>query len=673
MKIQYVLFSILSLSFAASTFAASFYGDDKYEIVETPMTWSEADAYAKSKGAILVKIETAEQNTWLKNFLKSVDTTAADGGGAIYSWLGGTDSVAEGTWLWGDGTQVPLNDSGSIWWGNGSGHGAGGSEPDNFNGTQHCLAIGLSGWPSGAPGFYGTAGQWNDINCTNKLTFAIQYPSAKISQIERDALVALYNSTDGANWKDNTGWMGEVGTECLWYGVTCSSASVTRLSLANNSLTGTIPSELGNLADLSYLYLGANSLNGNIPKELGNLTNLSYLHIGNNSLSGSIPKELGNLTKLTGIYLFSNDLTGAIPQEWIDITNVNYNGNLLVGPGLSISSVERDALVALYNSTDGANWKDNTGWMGEVGTECRWLGVTCSSASVTQLSLMSNSLTGTIPSELGNLTNLTWLNLSRNSLSGGIPGELGNLTNLEQLNLSDNSLSGSIPRELGSLTNLEELNLYGNSLSGNIPAELGNLSNLKYLWLAVNSLTGSIPSELGNLALLSVLTLSNNDLTGAVPASLNAFNIKNSAFKYEPTDEWPAPYNGVTPNPSLGLAFNNIGFFRAADATIYVCLRVFTDGLASSVNGVGKFDIGMKVFSLANATIQITKSREFNTGFYFNEKADLPDCSGKFETTTGVYSDIIQTDTSVLETTWSLVDPVNLILKLESSKDLTAE
>ena len=961
MKISVVFASIFLFSLSAVTYAASFYGDDKYEIVETPMTWSEADAYAKSKGAILVKIETAEQNTWLKDFLKTVDTTAADGGGAIYSWLGGTDSVTEGAWLWGDGTQVPLNDSASIWWGNGSGHGAGGSEPDNFNGTQHCLAVGLSGWPSGAPGFYGTAGQWNDVNCTNKLTFAIQYPSAKIPQLERDALVALYNSTDGANWKDNTGWMGEVGTECLWYGVTCESASVTRLSIANNSLTGTIPSELGNLADLNYLYLGANSLNGNIPKELGNLTNLSYLHIGNNSLSGSIPKELGNLTKLTGIYLFSNDLTGAIPQEWIDIKNVNYNGNLLVGQGLSISSVERDALVALYNSTDGANWKDNTGWMGEVGTECRWYGVTCLSASVTQLSLFSNSLTGTIPSELGNLINLEWLSLynnslsgtipselgsltnlnnlylHNNSLSGTIPGELGNLTNLDlvvlnnnslsgsiptelggltkarslslssnslsgeipaaignltslkllnlndnslsgsipselgnltnltsivlhnnslsgsipielgsltnltslyasnnslsgtipselgslsnlelvylqnnslsgsiptelgglvkarNLHLSNNSFSGSIPSELGSLTNLEELYLYGNSLSGSIPselgnltnliflrlddnslsgnipselgslanliglylknnslsgsipselgsltsiedleldfnslsgsipselggltslvvlglennslsgsipselgnltnltwltlnnnslsgsipAELGNLSNLKYLWLAVNSLTGNIPSELGNLTKLSELTLSNNNLTGAVPSSLNAFNIKSSAFKYEPTDEWPSPYNGVTPNASLGLAFNNIGFFRAADATLYVCLRVFTDGLASSVNGVGAFDIGMKIFSLADATIQITKSREFNTGFAFNEKAKLPDCSGKFETTTGVYTDIIQTDTSVLETTWSLIDPVKLILKLESSKDLTAE
>ena len=47
-----------------------------------------------------------------------------------------------------------------------------------------------------------------------------------------------------------------------------------------------------------------------------------------------------------------------------------------------------------------------------------------------------------------------------------------------------------------------------------------------------------------------------------------------------------------------------------------------------------------------------------------------PDCSGIFETTTGVYTDIIQTDTSVLETTWNLIDPTNLILKLDSFKEL---
>jgi hypothetical protein len=82
--------------------------------------------------------------------------------------------------------------------------------------------------------------------------------------------------------------------------------------------------------------------------------------------------------------------------------------------------------------------------------------------------------------------------------------------------------------------------------------------------------------------------------------------------------------------------------------------------------------MGLKVVSLPEATVQITKSKEFNTIGALNESAQTPDCSGKYETTTGLYTDIIQTDTSVLETTWSLVDANNLILKLDSFKELTA-
>ena len=138
------------------------------------------------------------------------------------------------------------------------------------------------------------------------------------------------------------------------------------------------------------------------------------------------------------------------------------------------------------------------------------------------------------------------------------------------------------------------------------------------------------------------------------------------------TAEWPSPYNGVTPDSSYGLEFNNVGVLNSSDATIYVCLRIFTDGLPSSVNGVGQFDMGLKVASLSEATVQITKFREFNAISALNEEGQTPDCSGIFETTTGVYTDIIQTDTSVLETTWNLIDPTNLILKLDSFKELTA-
>ena len=87
-------------------------------------------------------------------------------------------------------------------------------------------------------------------------------------------------------------------------------------------------------------------------------------------------------------------------------------------------------------------------------------------------------------------------------LRGSIPAELGELTNLRYLRLSSygphvsDGLTGSIPPELGNLTNLTHLNLGGNHLTGSIPPELGNLTNLTSLDLDYNDLTGSIPSEL---------------------------------------------------------------------------------------------------------------------------------------------------------------------------------
>ena len=80
------------------------------------------------------------------------------------------------------------------------------------------------------------------------------------------------------------------------------------------------------------------------------------------------------------------------------------------------------ALVTLYDSTDGANWKHTWDLNTPVDT---WYGVTVDSGQVTVLWLVSNQLNGSIPAELGNLTNLTSLGLARNRLSGSIPAELG--------------------------------------------------------------------------------------------------------------------------------------------------------------------------------------------------------------------------------------------------------
>ena len=78
-------------------------------------------------------------------------------------------------------------------------------------------------------------------------------------------------------------------------------------------MSGEIPEELGDLANLQELSLNENTLSGEIPAELGDLTNLRVLSLWGNRLSGEIPAELGNLTNLEELSLNQNMLSGPLP------------------------------------------------------------------------------------------------------------------------------------------------------------------------------------------------------------------------------------------------------------------------------------------------------------------------------------------------------------------------
>jgi Leucine-rich repeat (LRR) protein len=120
----------------------------------------------------------------------------------------------------------------------------------------------------------------------------------------------------------------------------------------------------------------------------------------------------------------------------------------------AIPAEERAALIALYNATNGNNWTSNNGWktpplhtdgFAMPGKEGTWFGITVSRDHVTTIYLRDNNLSGSIPSALGNLSNLEYLDLCFNHISGSIPTVLGNLSNLTELKLYINELTGNIP------------------------------------------------------------------------------------------------------------------------------------------------------------------------------------------------------------------------------------
>ena len=304
--------------------------------------------------------------------------------------------------------------------------------------------------------------------------------------------------------------------------------------LQDNQLSGEVPSELGSLSNLEWLWLQRNQLSGEIPPELGNLSNLTHLYLQDNQLSG-VPPELGNLSNLERLNLSGNQLSGEIPPELGNLSNLTH----------------------LY-------LQDNQ-LSGEVPSELGSL------SNLEWLWLQRNQLSGEIPPELGNLSNLTHLYLQDNQLSG-VPPELGNLSNLERLNLSGNQLSGEIPPELGNLSNLTHLYLQDNQLSGEVPSELGSLSNLEWLWLQRNQLSGEIPPELGNLSNLTHLYLQDNQLSGVPPELGNLSRLERLNLSGNSSLSGPLPRSFIGLTSLRSLSLSGTGMCAPTDATFQAWL-----------------------------------------------------------------------------------------------------
>ena len=220
---------------------------------------------------------------------------------------------------------------------------------------------------------------------------------------------------------------------------------------------------------------------------------------------------------------------GTVWGQWSQWVSTD-TGTPILGPILiPADSTDRAALVALYNATGGPNWLDNTNWLSNQPLG-EWYGVTTdANGRVTELYLRSN-LIGSIPPEVGQLSNLRSLDMSYNQLSGPIPATLGDLSDLEALIFVQTGLTGAIPAELGRLSNLRDLGLSSNQLTGEIPPELGGATALTNLALSSNRLTGQPPSQLGSLVNLEYVGLNLNYFSGPIPNWLRRLTRAEQLF-----------------------------------------------------------------------------------------------------------------------------------------------
>lgn len=196
----------------------------------------------------------------------------------------------------------------------------------------------------------------------------------------------------------------------------------------------------------------------------------------------------------------------------------------------AISPTERAALVALYQSTQGATWSNTANvWTvaAAPGNECTWFGVVCTATlsgdTVTELNLSANNLAGALPAGLSGLPSLQYLRLRGNQLIG-TTAVLGTLTQLRYVDLGGNQFAGSLP-PLSSLPALQVFAAPGNLLAGRIP-DLSGLTNLQVLWLSGNELVGPIPPLTG-LASLQMFYVDGNLLTGTLPSLTGLTNLQS--------------------------------------------------------------------------------------------------------------------------------------------------
>ncbi|BBN15164.1 hypothetical protein MPTK1_6g17540 [Marchantia polymorpha subsp. ruderalis] len=228
--------------------------------------------------------------------------------------------------------------------------------------------------------------------------------AVRTSKLDVDAVRKVYTETALSS-------VDTAGDPCLpvpWEWLVCSielPPTITQINLTGEGVAGVLPTELGNLSQLTILDLSENNFNDSFPDSLGGIRTLRELNLGHNKLSGELP-------------LFS-------PKSLDNLEMLSLSSNLFNG-----------TLISLIGALD---------------------------ESIQNLDLSNNKFVGAVPWNIEMLENLENLDMSNNQLSSELAVNFTKLSNLKNLNLSFNNLNGTVPDSIWNSRNLQFVNLRNNS------------------------------------------------------------------------------------------------------------------------------------------------------------------------------------------------------------------
>ena len=154
--------------------------------------------------------------------------------------------------------------------------------------------------------------------------------------------------------------------------------------------------------------------------------------------------------------------------------------------------------------------------------------------------------------------------------------------------------------------------------------------------------------------------------------TLFQFCYQEAAISHPHADPKEAEINHyVTKPPSeFAVGLNNVGNFNAIEGRIFTCLKPYENDVLSPIDGVSEFSIAFHIISGAEGTIGVSESGVFNSEGNIGSDGARLSCSGSYETTTGIYKDTILINSSLVETSFQLIDSTLLEFNLLSTKTL---